>query len=675
VLRVAPSDPAGDLSYRPSPGETFEARLRNRELEGVYSIRVGDNGELTATGRIRNGTEVSERIQPSDIAPRYVNVDSPDFNQRFQVDAFFQREAETRARSIATEPAGLPVRDPNLGSMPETVRPQVLRGVDGLDAQADFIRRHAADVTPGTEPRLTVFNIGFSNQGEAQRVVDAMVDFRRQHPDARIEVVAERARFESASRAPGYDQFLQTLRDNGVQLNFFENGDTSRQVIHAKGVIVNDQVQFTTGAVIDGSKNKVDIATELPPDAARSFIRFFDQGINGNADPATRQQLLADMSRQGVLVDDPVTRTPYISRTQDALINGAQDKLFISISDLTNPDTTRAIIDRVRNGVDVEIQYREMDPRSRILLDQTMQQYPDRLRVENISNWDPRPHYNVIVADDRQGYVGTSYLWPNQQQQTHHTRSFENGVLLQGDSVRVLVDQLEELRRSQQPNLRSDAQVNERTEALRPSSPEIAARPALEDPLRHQGTQPSPNLRAEDALWRSQSQDVSEAPRSNDPSNGRGSSVPAVAQTQTDAVPPGPPQPGDASFTAYQQSRSAVERLNTGFNIAYGEPSEKLTVAAATVALQQNLRVDEVALNPPSATLAGGTTAFVIEKSDNGVNDRYGTVSMQQAMQTPLDQGYQRLNETGVQALAQTDRQTQQQALENEQRESMRRMA
>ncbi len=481
VLRVAPSEPTGDLSYRPSAGETFEARLNNRELEGVYTIRVGENGELTASGRIRNGTEVTERIQPSDIAPRYASVDSPDFNQRFQVDAFLHREAETRARSIATEPTDLPVRDPNLGAMSETVRPQVLRGVDGLDAQADFIRRHAGEVAPGSEPRLTVFNIGFSNQGEAQRVVDAMVDFRREHPDARIEVVAERTRFESASRAPGYDAFLQTLRDNDVQLNFFENGDTSRQVIHAKGVIVNDQVLFTTGAVIDGSKNKVDIATELPPDAARSFIRFFDQGINGNADPATRQQMLADMSRQGVLVDDPVTRTPYISRTQDALIQGAENKLFVSLSDLTNPDTTRAIIDRVGNGVNVEIQYREMDPTSRQLLDQAMQQYPDRLRVENISNWDPRSHYNVIVADDRQGYVGTSYLWPNQQQQIHHTRSFENGVLLQGESVRQLVDQLDELRRSQQPDLRSNAQTSDRVDGLS-TPPGDAARIALDAP-------------------------------------------------------------------------------------------------------------------------------------------------------------------------------------------------
>lgn len=618
VLRVAPTDPAGDISYRPASGDTFEARLKNREMEGVYTVRVGENGELTATGRARNGNEVTQTIQPSDIAPRYINVDSPDFNQKFQVDAFAHREAQTRASAIATEPTGLPVRDPNIRSLPETAQPQLRRGVESLDAQADFIRQHGANVPSGTEPRLTVFNIGFSNEGEAQRVLTAMTEFRQQHPNAKIEVVAERARFESASGQPGYEDFLKTLRDNNVQMNFFDNGNTSRQVIHAKGVIVNDQVLFTTGAVIDNSRNKVDISTPLPPEAAQSFIRYFDESSSGNASPERRQELLSDMARRGVLVDDSVVRTPYISRTQDALINGAQDKLFISVSDLTNPDTTKAIIDRVRNGVEVDIQYREIDPRSKLLLEQTMQQYPDKLRVENISSWDPRPHYNTIIADDKQGYVGTSYLWPNQQQQIHHTRSFENGVLLQGDAVQSLQRQLEDLRRSQQPNQQSSERGNAGTQT------------AAQTPIVNQG------------------------------------------------MPPGPPQSGDPTYVAYEQSRTAVMRLNAGFDIPYGESSEKLTVAAATVAVQQNLRVDQVALNTPTATEPGGTTAFVIEKTGNSEADRVGTVSMQQAMQKPLDESYRSLAAAAVQPqmLAQNPQQTQLQEREQEeQRQAARRIA
>jgi hypothetical protein len=105
----------------------------------------------------------------------------------------------------------------------------------------------------------------------------------------------------------------------------------------------------------------------------------------------------------------------------------------------------------------------------------------------------------------------------------HHGRSFENGVLLQGDSVRSLQEQLDDLRRSQRPG----PQSSERGD---PSQP--------------------------------------------------------IAQSQNEGQPPGPPQPGDTTFTAYQQSREAVLWLNAGMNLVYGEPSEKLTLAAATVAVQ-----------------------------------------------------------------------------------------
>jgi hypothetical protein len=158
-------------------------------------------------------------------------------------------------------------------------------------------------------------------------------------------------------------------------------------------------------------------------------------------------------------------------------------------------------------------------------------------------------------------------------------------------------------------------------------------------------------------------------------------------QTPPEQLPPGDqrrsslpsaqPQPGDPGYEAYAQSRGAVERLNATMNIAYGEPSEKLTVAAATVAVEQRLRVDEVALNPPSATMAGGTTAFVIERGETRESDRYGTLPMQVAMQTPLEDGYRRLNEAAEQnrqQAPQVDR-SQQQALDEEQRLGARRMA
>ena len=294
-----------------------------------------------------------------------------------------------------------------------------------------------------------MFNIAFSNEGEADRVLQEMARFRQQHGEAaQIRIVAYEPSFQSFSQSANFERLQQTIRDNHIQVDFF-GGNTAREVIHAKGVIVNDQVLFTTGAVIDGSRHKADISVQLSPEAARTFRTYVDEAVVGDAGNARRQELAAQLARQGVLVNDPEARLPYIARAQDGLIRGAERELTVSVSELRNPETTLAIIERARAGVEVNLQYREIDPRSRVLLDQATQQYPN-LRAENVSGWEPRPHFNTIIADGQQAYVGTAYLWPNQQQMVHHGRSFENGVLLQGDAVRSLLEQMEQLRSLQQ---------------------------------------------------------------------------------------------------------------------------------------------------------------------------------------------------------------------------------
>ena len=446
VIRLNPMDGGREITMPLTPGMTFEARLRDRELEGPYRITVGNDGELSATGRIRNGTEVTQRIEPSDIAPRYVDVRSPDFNDRFEVDSFIAREANLRNRAIATEPTGLPLRDPAFGNLDGTPGPQLALGTQSLETQADFIRRNAGNLAPGQTPSLTVFNIAFSNEGEARQVLDAMSDFRRMHGDAaQIRIVAYEPSFHSFEGTPAFRELQEVIRRDRIQVEFFGNDPSQREVIHAKGVAVNDQVLFSTGAVIDASRNKADISVQLPPDAARAFNAYLNEAVIGNAGVDRRQQLAADAAREGVLINDPEARLPYIARAQDGLIRGAQRELTVSVSELRNPETTRAIIERADAGVNVQVQFREMDPESRRLLAEAQQRLPN-LAVEDVSAWQPRPHYNVIVADRQQAYVGTAYLWQNQQDMLQHGRSFENGVLLQGDAVQRLQAQMEALR-------------------------------------------------------------------------------------------------------------------------------------------------------------------------------------------------------------------------------------
>lgn len=451
VIRMRPMEPDREISMPLQPGMTFEARLRDREMEGPYRIAVGENGELTATGRIRNGTEVTQRIEPSDIAPRYVDVRSPDFNDSFQVDSFIHREANTRNRAISTEPTGLPLRDPAFGNLDGTPSPQLALGAQSLQSQADFIRRNAGNLEPGQTPSLTVFNIAFNNQGEARQVLEAMSDFRQMHPDAPIRIVTYEPSFRSFEGRDGFDELQRIIQRDRIQVEFFGNDPAQREVIHAKGVAVNDQVLFSTGAVIDASSQKADISVPLPPDAARAFNAYLNEAVIGNADVGRRQELAADAAREGVLINDPEARLPYIARAQDGLIRGAERELTVSVSELRNPETTRAIIERAEAGVNVQVQFREMDPESRRLLAEAQQRLPN-LKVEDASAWQPRPHYNVIIADREQAYVGTAYLWQNQQDMLQHGRSFENGVLLQGDAVQRLQAQMEALRSLQPAN-------------------------------------------------------------------------------------------------------------------------------------------------------------------------------------------------------------------------------
>ncbi len=451
VIRMLPMNPNGDISMPLTPGMSFEARLRDREMEGAYRINLGENGELTATGRIRNGTEVTQRIEASDIAPRYVDVRSPDFNDSFQVDSFIHREANTRNRAIATEPTGLPLRDPAFGNLDGTPSPQLALGAQSLQTQSDFIRRNAGNLDAGQSPSLTVFNIAFNNQGEARQVLDAMSDFRQMHPEAPIRIVAYEPSFRSFEGKDGYDELQRIIQRDRIQVEFFGNDPAQREVIHAKGVAVNDQVLFSTGAVIDGSSQKADISVPLPPDAARAFNAYLNEAVIGDASVARRQELTANAAREGVLINDPEARLPYIARAQDGLIRGAERELTVSVSELRNPETTRAIIERAEAGVNVQVQFREMDPESRQLLADAQQRLPN-LRVEDASAWQPRPHYNAIIADREQAYVGTAYLWQNQQDMLQHGRSFENGVLLQGESVRQLQSQMEALRSLQPAN-------------------------------------------------------------------------------------------------------------------------------------------------------------------------------------------------------------------------------
>jgi len=445
IVRMPSSADATAIAVPLEPGQRFEARLRDRELQGPYEIIVNDDGSLSATGTDRDGNPETIAIRPEDVAPRYAPVYSSDFDAPFDVDSFRAREDQVRGQAthVGEDPDGPVIQDPLLGSLPPGYVPQMTSGADHIAVFEQFVRDHtqpdaSVEVTTDSDGRprsVTVFNIDVNTEGSARTVIDALVEFRRQNPDAEITIVATKLGDPSFHASPEFREYLDLLADHRINVDAFTGPDgPTRQVIHAKGIVVDGHVLLSTAAVIDPNKNKADFSLELPPEAADAFRRYTDEAIHGDATPDRRQELARELAQHGVVINDPVAGLPYISRAHDALIRGATSDLLISLSELVDPDITRRLIERADSGVNVVIQVRELDPESQRLLQDAIARGAN-LHYEDANTWQPRPHYNVIVADHSAAYVGTSYLWPTQRNMVHHGRSFESGVLLSGGAA------------------------------------------------------------------------------------------------------------------------------------------------------------------------------------------------------------------------------------------------
>jgi hypothetical protein len=489
VIRLVPAQPEAERLFRPEPGFRFEARSASDPLEGPKTWTVQADGSLQVEGVSRQGTTVSARAAPRDVAPTVATVRSPDFGRDYQVDSFAKAEQDARGLSRPTTNAPGPLNDPALGVSPEAARARLLQGADSLQAQADFITRAAREAPPGSTPRLTVFNIGFNNGEEAGRVLGAMREFRRMHPNGEMNVVMFGPSMNTFADRPDFPDLQRAIDDLRInRIDYSNRTQSVAQVIHAKGAVVDygdaavPRAMLTTAAVIPATAHKTDLAIELQPGQARAFSRYVDGAMLGRADDDFRIQSTAENARNGVLINDPQARLPYITRGYDAVIRGAREELFVSVSEIRNPETARLIASRATDGVRVQVQYREIDAESLAILQRAQEANPGRMSIENVRQWDPKPHGNVMIADGgRVGVFATAYPWPNQQTNYGHARSLETGVVFQGESAREILREYEALRQRQAPGPQStrpdDAQ---RTAALPPNEAVTPLPPRVE---------------------------------------------------------------------------------------------------------------------------------------------------------------------------------------------------
>jgi hypothetical protein len=191
------------------------------------------------------------------------------------------------------------------------------------------------------------------------------------------------------------------MEENNIHIDMFTGVEgPTRQVVHAKAILIDDRTLFSTGAIVDTKPiDKADFSIELPRTASKAFQTYMQDAILDGASDERRARLAARLASLGVIINDPIASLTYISRAQHTLLRGARHDLLVSVSELVDPEITKLLVRRAANGVTVSTQVREIDECSSRILDQAMRRYGERIFVEDVICWEPRPHYNAIIAD------------------------------------------------------------------------------------------------------------------------------------------------------------------------------------------------------------------------------------------------------------------------------------
>ncbi|MFI8719341.1 XVIPCD domain-containing protein [Stenotrophomonas sp. NPDC077464] len=123
-------------------------------------------------------------------------------------------------------------------------------------------------------------------------------------------------------------------------------------------------------------------------------------------------------------------------------------------------------------------------------------------------------------------------------------------------------------------------------------------------------------------------------------------------------------RPGDAHYPLYQQIREHVAALDAKHGRSFDETSERLTASLTALAVENKLdRADHVVLSQATAEGAAGRNVFVVKGNLHDPAQQRAAMATETAVQTPVEQSLQRLDEAGQerQALAmQTEQRTQQ---------------
>ena len=134
-------------------------------------------------------------------------------------------------------------------------------------------------------------------------------------------------------------------------------------------------------------------------------------------------------------------------------------------------------------------------------------------------------------------------------------------------------------------------------------------------------------------------------------------------------------RPGDEHYRLYQQIREHVAALDAKHGRSFDDTSERLTASLTALAVENKLqRADHVVLSQETPDVAAGRNVFIVQGELRDPAQLRAAMATDVAVQTPVEQSFQRLEAVGQeqQALAMQNEQRSQQEQQEVEARSMR---
>jgi hypothetical protein len=622
------------------PGMRFEARLQGRELEGPRLIEMNPQGELFARNPA-NALQTPERISVSDIAPTWQKVTSstaPD------VDLYMD-SAKHRQAGLRNGRDGEPLQQIN-----------TLNGNDRIShGFANQIYKPVLEAlrNPATTGDVSIAMYGIGTSLDGKRYTDALLNYAQKNPDNKITIHSGDVEINGRRG----DELKTWLAERYPNITITEpQAPSNFRVPHEKIVAIGDQVFISSEKIGMTMSRKIGFMAEVGGEDARVMHDYIKQLGDPTAPSADRARMVDQLAQRGILIDDPIAGRFPNAAAMYRTVAEAQEKLVIFQSDITDLEAAKLIARRSDESVaagkplQIDLKYRNIDPESERILNEAAARNPSLNHQLVAANGPLSPIYQHenFVLSEKGGVLSSAYMWePKAGQVPRYTAGGEGGVMLNADQARQYMDFVD---RQPTRQIGPGAIINEIEEALKKPDLWPKLMEFIERKLpwnRDRAADPDAPLNVAHASdTRTVASPVAVTAVTEQPITITAlgpSSLPELSAV------PRPPQPGEPNYLAYAQSGEAVTRLNARFDFDPSsnpprlETNEKLRVAAAILAVNEGLRVDAIDLNKPAPNLPGGSLAFVIEQNTLGETGRYGTMKMQEVLQTPLSEGYQKL--------------------------------